>query len=59
MREPGRTEGGREAGEERAGSGIYTMAEAGDNLKKKDFRYLLLLIMPSKKRTQKHFLSSI
>ena len=51
--------GVRETGEERAASGIYTMAEAGEKFKKASFRYLLLFIIQSKKRPQQHFLTSI
>ena len=51
--------GVRETGQERAGSGISTMAEAGEKFKKKvSFRYLLMLIIQSKKRPQQHFLTS-
>ena len=47
--------GVRETGEERAGSGILKKR----NFQKASFRYLLMLIIQSKKRPQQHFLTSI
>ena len=51
--------GVRETGEERAGSGISTIAKAEEKFKKASFRYLFLLIIQSKKRTQQRFLTCI
>ena len=49
-------EGIRETGEERAGSGIYTMAEAGDKLKKKKLSLFVTAYHAVKERNPKTFL---
>ena len=51
--------GVREAGEERAGSGISTMAGSGREIQKGKLLLFVTAYFQSKKRTQERFLTSI
>ena len=55
----GREAGVRETGEERAGSGISTMAGSGREIQKGKLSLFVTAYIQSKKRTQQSFLTSI
>ena len=58
---PGKQVSGGHGRQEKKGrkEGSLRWREAGEKFKKASFRYLLLLIIQSKKRTQQRFLTSI